>query len=112
MWSQEIALRTHRDNLEHPFVRYSNFIAIIAILKGFANIDDTLKNHLENGPKNAKICSAKIQSEIIACIARFVLMKIKHIVEEKKSFSIIPALIRLVAKFGLTPFRGGIKWVP
>ena len=31
------------DNLDDPFVRDSNFIAI---LKGFANMDDTLKNHL------------------------------------------------------------------
>ena len=84
--SQDIALRTHKDNLDYPFVRDSNFIAI---LKGFANIDDTLKNHLENVPKNAKICSAKIQNEITACIAKFVRMKIKDIVEEKKYFSII-----------------------
>ena len=34
-------------------------------------MDDTLKDHLENGPKNAKMCSAKIQNEIIACIAKF-----------------------------------------
>ena len=79
-------LRTHRDNLDNPFVRDSNFIAI---LKGFANMDDTLKNHLENGPKNAKMCSAKIQNEIIACIAKFVRMKIKDIVEKTKYFSII-----------------------
>ena len=65
--TQEIALRTHRNNLDNPFVRDSNFIAI---LMGFANIDDTLKNHLENGPKNAKMCSAKIQNEIIACIEK------------------------------------------
>ena len=41
---QGITLRTHRDNLDNPFVRDSNFIAI---LKGFANMDDTLKNHLD-----------------------------------------------------------------
>ena len=35
------------------------------------------------------MCSAKIQNEIIACIAKFVQMKIKDIVEEKKCFSII-----------------------
>ena len=40
---QGIALRTHSDNLDDPFVRNSNFIAI---LKGFANVDDALKNHL------------------------------------------------------------------
>ena len=38
------------DSLDDPFVRDSNFIAI---LKGLANMDDTLKNHLENRPKNA-----------------------------------------------------------
>ena len=65
---QGVALRTHRDNLDHPLVRDINFIAI---LKGFANMDDTLKNHLENGPKNAKMCSAKIQNEIIVCTAKF-----------------------------------------
>ena len=62
-------LRTDRDNLDDLFVRDSNFIAVV---KGFANMDDTLKNHLENGPKNAKMCPAKIQNEIIACIAKFV----------------------------------------
>ena len=83
---QGIALRKHRDNLYDPFVRDSNFIAV---LKGFANMDDTLKNHLENGPKNAKMCSAKIQNEIIACITKFVQMKIKDIVEKMKYFSVI-----------------------
>ena len=48
---QGIAPRTHKDNLDDPFVRDSNFIAI---LKGFANMDDTLKNHLENGQKCAQ----------------------------------------------------------
>ena len=52
-------------------------------------MDDTLKNRLESGPKNAKIGSAKIQNEIIACIAKFVRMKIKDIVEKTKYFSII-----------------------
>ena len=44
---QSTPFRTHRDNLDDTFVRDSNFIEII---KGFANIDDTLRNHLENGP--------------------------------------------------------------
>ena len=83
---QGIVLRTHRDNLDDPFVRDSNFITV---LKGFANMHDTLKNHLENGPKNAKMCSAKIQNEIIACITKFVQMKIKDIVEKMKYFSVI-----------------------
>ena len=83
---QEIVLRTRRYNLDNPFVRDSNFIAI---LKGFANMDDTLKNHLENGPKSTKLCSAKIQNEIIACIAKFVRMKFKNIMEKTKYFSII-----------------------
>ena len=48
---QEIAFRTHRGNLDDPSVRDSNFIAIF---KGFADMDDTLKNHLENGPKKCK----------------------------------------------------------
>ena len=83
---QGISLRIQRDNLDDPFLRDSNFNAI---LKSFANIDDTLKNHLENGPKNEKMCSVKIQNEIIACIAKFVRMKIKDIVEKKKHFSTI-----------------------
>ena len=83
---QGIALRTHRDNLVDPFVRDGNFIVI---LKEFANMDDTLKNHLENGPKNAKMCSAKIHNEIIACTAKFVRMNIKGSVEKTKYFSII-----------------------
>ena len=78
--------RTHKDNLDNPFAKDSNFIAILNV---FANMDDTIKNHLENGPKNAKMCSAKIQNEIIACIAKFVRTKIKDMVEETKYFSII-----------------------
>ena len=35
------------------------------------------------------MCSAKIQNEIIACIAKFVRMKIKDIAEKAKYFSII-----------------------
>ena len=54
--SQGISLRTHKGNLDDPFVRDSNFISI---LKGFANIDDTLKNHLENGPKMQKYAQQK-----------------------------------------------------
>ena len=53
---QGIALRTHRGNLDDPFIRNNKFIAI---LKGFANIDNTFKNYLKYGPKNAKMCSAK-----------------------------------------------------
>ena len=48
---QGMVLRIHRDNLYDAFVRDSNFISI---LKSFANVDDTLKNHLENGPKKSK----------------------------------------------------------
>ena len=48
---QGMVLRIHRDNLYDAFVRDSNFISI---LKSFANVDDTLKIHLENGPKESK----------------------------------------------------------
>ena len=55
---QGIALRTYRDNLDDPFIRDSNFIAN---LKGFAKMDDTLKSHLENGPKNANCTQRKFR---------------------------------------------------
>ena len=49
MWArQRIVHRTHGENLENPFVRYTNFIAF---LKGFANRDDALKNHLKTNQK-------------------------------------------------------------
>ena len=48
---QGMVLRIHRDNLDDAFVRDSN---LVSILKSFANVDDTLKNHLENGPKKSK----------------------------------------------------------
>ena len=68
VWDKRLPLEhIHRNNLDNPFVRDSNFIAV---LMGFANMDDTLKNHLENRPKNAKMCSTKIQNEIIACIEK------------------------------------------
>ena len=40
------------------FVRDSN---LIAILNGFTNMDDTLKNHLENGPKMQKCAQRKFR---------------------------------------------------
>ena len=63
----------HKETIQtirlYEFVREGN---LIVILKGFVIIDNTLKNDLENGLKNAKMCSGKIQNEIIACIAKFV----------------------------------------
>ena len=49
-------------------------------------MNNTLKNQREYGPKNAKMCSTNIQNEIIACIAKFIRMNIKDIVEKTKYF--------------------------
>ena len=66
---QNLPLRGHRDNSTDEFSRGGNFISI---LKSFADIDTVLHEHLENGPKIAKIKSWKIQNEIIACIAEVI----------------------------------------
>ena len=62
---QGIALRTHRGNLDDPFVRDSNFIAV---LRGFANMDDIFKNHFENGPKNAKCAQRKFRMKSLPAL--------------------------------------------
>ena len=63
---QGIALRTHRDNLDDPLLEIdSNFIAI---LKGFANMDDTLKNHHENEPKMQKCGQRKFRMKSLPAL--------------------------------------------
>ena len=62
---QGIALRTHRDDLNDPFVRDKNFIAI---LKGFANIDDTLKNTLKTDKKMQKCVQGKFRMKSLLAL--------------------------------------------
>ena len=77
-WS---ALRTRKDNSDDPFIRNCNFIAI---LKWFANVDNTLKNNLENGPGNVKMCLAQVKVKIVVWRAPFVGMKIGNVFKETK----------------------------
>ena len=67
-------LRTHRDNLDDPFVRDSNFIAI---LKGFANMDDTSKNHLVNGLKMQKCVQRKFRMKSLLALENLFELKFK-----------------------------------
>ena len=53
---------------------------LIAITNSFAKFD--LKDHLENGAKNAKMTSWKIQNDIIACLVEFIRKKIKEDISE------------------------------
>ena len=62
---QGIALRTHGDDLNDPFVRDKNFIAI---LKGFANIDDTLKNTLKTDKKMQKCVQGKFRMKSLLAL--------------------------------------------
>ena len=73
---QGLALRGHRDHhmseseescCERSFGR-GNFLAI---LDAFAKMDPILQDHLNNGKRNAKMVSWKIQNDIIASIAEF-----------------------------------------
>ena len=71
---QRIALRTHRDNLDDPFVRDSNFIAI---LKRFAKMDDILKNHLENGPINVNNAQREFRMKSLLALQNLFERKLK-----------------------------------
>ena len=71
---QGISLRTRRDNLDDPFVRDSNSIAI---LEGFANIDDTLKNHNENGPKMQIYAQQKFRMKSLLALQNLFDRKLK-----------------------------------
>ena len=55
---------------------------LLAILYGFAEYDPVLKEHLEHGQRSAKMISWDIQNEIIACIAEFILEKMKDCLNE------------------------------
>ena len=51
--------------------------SFIAIINTFTKLDLIWKDHLENGAKNAKITSWKIQNDVIACLAEFIRRRIK-----------------------------------
>ena len=57
-----------------------NFLAILQVL---ANNDEILKKHLEEGSKNAKMTTWKIQNDIISCIAQFVRGKIAELIDDR-----------------------------
>ena len=75
--------RTHRDNLDNPFVRHSN---CIAILKGFPNMDDTLKYHLENGLKLQKCAQRKFSMKLLLAFQNLVERKLKILWKKRNIF--------------------------
>ena len=48
----------------------------------FPKLDPILKSHLENGVKNPKMTSLKIQNDIIACLAQFIRKGTKEVISE------------------------------
>ena len=60
---QGLALRGHR-KVESEDNEDSRDVNFQAILKGFAEIDPLLKDHLQHGSKNSQTKSWKIQNEI------------------------------------------------
>ena len=77
---QGIAFRGHREQSNYSESYHKKRVnrgSFIAIINTFTKLDLIWKDHLENGAKNAKITSWKIQNDVIACLAEFIRRRIK-----------------------------------
>ena len=63
-----------------------NFIAIVHFR---AETDETLKEYLQNAPRNAKYTSKTMQNQLIDIIGKHIQMKILDEVKEAKFYSVI-----------------------
>ena len=66
---QNVPLRGHRDDGTSTTVNKGNFLALLHLT---AEIDTVLKDHLEQGKRNAKCTSKQHKNEIISIIADFI----------------------------------------
>ena len=92
---QGLALRVHRDHGKPASddddesmkkVYQGNFLAIV---NTFAKFDTILKDHIEQGSRNAKMLSWNIQNDIISCSAEFVRDRIKEHISKSTYYAII-----------------------
>lgn len=89
---QGIALRAHRDhgdlNLKsNPTENEGNFRALLRFRASSGDV--VLRNHLENGSKNAMYLSPKIQNEIIGACNDILLKKLANMINSAKCFTIL-----------------------
>ena len=92
---QGLALRGHRDHGKPASddddgnmkkVYQGNFLAIV---NTFAKFDTILKDHIEQGSRNAKMLSCHIQNDIISCLAEFVRDRTKEHISKSTDYAII-----------------------
>ena len=92
---QGLASRGHRDHGKPASdddddnmkkVYQGNFLAIV---NTFAKFDTILKDHIEQGSRNAKMLSWNIQNDIISCLAEFVRDRIKEHISKSTYYAII-----------------------
>ena len=82
---QGLAFRSHREQSNYSESYHEKRVnrgSFNAIINAFAKLDTIWKDHLENGAKNVKIASWKIQNDIIACLAEFIRKRIKDDISE------------------------------
>lgn len=89
---QGIALRAHRvhgdiNNHDIPSQNEGNFRALLRFQ--ISCRDDTLKSHLETGPKNALYLSPKIQNEIISACNEVMLNKLVNMINSAQCFTVL-----------------------
>ena len=92
---QGLALRGNRDHGKPASdgdednmkkVYQGNFLAIVYT---FAKFDTILKDHIEQGSRNAKMLSWNIQNDIISCLAEFARDCIKEHISKSTYYAII-----------------------
>ena len=82
-----IPLRGRRDDCPDNHRLQGNFQALLAFR--IDSGDETLKEHLENAPRNATYRSKTIQNEIIETVGAYILSKIVAEVNSSKMFAIM-----------------------
>ena len=61
----------------------------MAIIDTFAKFDTFLKDHVEQGYRNAKMLSWNIKNDIISCLAKFARDRLKEHISESTYYPII-----------------------
>ena len=95
---QGLALQGHRDygkpasddDDDNMKKAHQSFLAIV---NTFAKFDTILKDHIEQGSRDAKILSWNIQNDIINCLAEFVRDHIKDHTSESAYYATIAVTI-------------------
>lgn len=83
---QDIPLRGHRDDNSDSCSDVSNKGNFLAILESKAKSDPILRDHLDNGKRNARCTSKTIQNELIDIIGGLIRERLTLPLKEKDSF--------------------------